>query len=85
MGEVEKSMQAGAKLERERLARTAMGLRVRNEDESRNAREFAAAGEVAERQRILRLFEEHVKSDDHAEWAEWAIDVINLSKDYRYL
>jgi hypothetical protein len=84
MDEVEKSMQAGAKLERERLARIAMGERLRK-DESRNAREFAAAGEVAERQRILRLFEEHVKSDDHAEWAVWATDVINLSKDYRYL
>lgn len=81
----EELMQTGAKLERERLARIAMGEGLRNEDESRRARTFAAAGEVSERKRLLRLFEECRERDDHPEWAEWAVKIITTHKDHRYL
>jgi hypothetical protein len=78
-------MKTGAKLEHERLAKVAFGYRLRNDEDSANAREFAAAGEVTEQRRILALFEERLQLGDNPEAAQWAIEVIRTSTDSRYL
>lgn len=78
-------LELGARLERERLAKVALGNKLRNEDESRMAREYAAAGEVAEKRRIVDLFKDKIDNQENPEWAEWAIEVIKSSTDVRYL
>ena len=78
-------LELGARLERERLAKVALGNKLRNEDESRMAREYAAAGEVAEKRRIVDLFKDKIDNQENPEWAEWAIEVIKSSPDVRYL
>ena len=85
MTEEEKAVKAGIKLEHERLAKVALGARLRNEEESRLAREFAAAGEVSEQRRLLELFKDKIDNQENPEWAEWAIQVIKESRDVRYL
>lgn len=79
-------IELGARMERERLAKVALTAPgFRNEEESRLAREFAAAGEVAEKRRIKDLFKDRIANQDNVEAAEWAIEVINSSTDFRYL
>lgn len=79
-------IELGARLERERLAKIALTAPgFRNEEESKLHREFAAAGEIAEKRRIIDLFKDRIANQDNAEAAEWAIEVIKSSTDFRYL
>jgi len=78
-------LELGARLERERLAKVALGSTLRDEEESKLAREFAAAGEVSEKRRIIDLFKDRIANQENIEAAEWAIEVIKSSTDFRYL